>query len=153
MVCAIAQVVSCRLPTATARVRPRVRSCGICGGQSGTGAGFLRVLWILLPIRIPPIAPQSSSSIIWGWYHRPVVAAVENGLSVTPWERKKKCLKMMVAFESLEVWRPSQHQNFWNFSSHFTVKTLLLHYKYKPLLRETIVGCENYTTHASKIAE
>jgi hypothetical protein len=32
----------CRLfSTAAARVRSLVRSCGICGGQSGTGAGFL----------------------------------------------------------------------------------------------------------------
>jgi hypothetical protein len=32
-------------------------SCGICGGQSGTGAGFLRVLRFPLPILIPPTAP------------------------------------------------------------------------------------------------
>jgi hypothetical protein len=32
---------------------------GICGGQSGAGAGFLRVLRFPLPIFIPPIAPQS----------------------------------------------------------------------------------------------
>jgi hypothetical protein len=38
---AIAQVVSRRLPTAGARVRVEVRSCG---GQIGAGAGFLRVL-------------------------------------------------------------------------------------------------------------
>jgi hypothetical protein len=70
---AIIQAVSRRLPTEAARVRARVRLCGICGGQSGTGEGFLRVLWFPLPIRIPPIAPQSSSSssIIWGWYNRP----------------------------------------------------------------------------------
>jgi hypothetical protein len=45
-------------------------SCGICGGQSGTGAGFLQVLRFPLQIRIPQIAPQSSSSssIIWGSY-------------------------------------------------------------------------------------
>jgi hypothetical protein len=43
-------------------------SCGICGRLSGTGAGFLRVLRFPLPIRIPPISPQSSS-IIWGWYN------------------------------------------------------------------------------------
>jgi hypothetical protein len=67
---AIAQAVSGRLPTAAAQVRARVRSCGIYGGQSGTGAGFLRVLPFPLPIRILPFAPQSSS-IIWGWYNRP----------------------------------------------------------------------------------
>jgi hypothetical protein len=50
---AIAQVVSRWLPTAAARIRSQVRSCGICGGQIGTGAGFLRVL----PILIPPTAP------------------------------------------------------------------------------------------------
>jgi hypothetical protein len=36
------------------------------------------------PIFIPSIAPQSPSSIIWGWYNRPVVAAVPSGLSLTP---------------------------------------------------------------------
>jgi hypothetical protein len=40
--CAIAQPVSSRLPTAKAPVRAQVRSCGTCGGQSGTDAGFLR---------------------------------------------------------------------------------------------------------------
>jgi hypothetical protein len=58
-----------RLPTTVAWVR----SCGICG-QSGTGAGFLGVLKFPLPI-IPPTAPHSSS-IIWGWYKRPVVDSV-----------------------------------------------------------------------------
>jgi hypothetical protein len=54
------------------------RSCGICGGQSDTGAGFLRVLRFLLPILIPPTAPHSSS-IIRGWFHRP------NGGRRTKW--------------------------------------------------------------------
>jgi hypothetical protein len=40
---AIAQAVSRWLPTAAARVRARVWSSAICGGQSGAGAGFLRV--------------------------------------------------------------------------------------------------------------
>jgi hypothetical protein len=75
----IAQAVSCRLPTAAVRVRDWVRSCGICGGQSDTEAGFLRIARFPLPIRIPPIAPQSSSSIIRGWYNRP-----NSGLS-TKW--------------------------------------------------------------------
>jgi hypothetical protein len=77
---AIAQAVSRWLPTAAARVW----SCGICGGQSGAGAGFLRVLRFPLPIFIPPIAPQSPSSIIWGLYNRPEMAAVPSGLSPTP---------------------------------------------------------------------
>jgi hypothetical protein len=34
---AIARAISRRLPTAAARVRTHVKSCGICGGQSGTG--------------------------------------------------------------------------------------------------------------------
>jgi hypothetical protein len=59
--CAVAQAVSSRL-------RDQVRSCEICARQSCTGAGFLQVLWISMPI-IPPTAPHSSSSIIRGWYN------------------------------------------------------------------------------------
>jgi hypothetical protein len=36
----MAQAVSRRRLTAEAWVRSRVDSCGICGGQSGTGTGF-----------------------------------------------------------------------------------------------------------------
>jgi hypothetical protein len=54
---AVAQAVSRWLPTAAARVRVRA-ACGVCGEQSGTGVGFLRVLRFPLPI-IPPISPSS----------------------------------------------------------------------------------------------
>jgi hypothetical protein len=77
----IVQAATRCLPTMVARVQAKVRSCGICGGQNGTGACFLQVLWFPLPIFIPSIAPQSPSSIIWGWYNRPIVAAVP---SLTP---------------------------------------------------------------------
>jgi hypothetical protein len=55
---AVAQAVSCWLPTAAAQVRVRT-ACGVCGGQIGTGAGFLCVLRFPLPIIIPPISPSS----------------------------------------------------------------------------------------------
>jgi hypothetical protein len=61
---AIAEAVSRRLPNAAARVRAQVSSCGICGGQSGTWVGSLRVLQFPLPILIPPTATH--------WYNRPI---------------------------------------------------------------------------------
>jgi hypothetical protein len=51
-----------RLPTAAAGVPSQVTSCGVCGGQSGTAAGFLRVLEFLLPILIPLTDSHPSSS-------------------------------------------------------------------------------------------
>jgi hypothetical protein len=54
---AVAQAVSRWLPTSAARVRVRA-ACGVCGGQSGIGAGFLRVLRFPLPI-IPLMSPLS----------------------------------------------------------------------------------------------
>jgi hypothetical protein len=99
---AIAQAVSRWLPTATSRVRARVWSCGIGGGQSGAGAGFLQVLPSPLPIFIPPIAPQSPSSIIWSLNNRPVVAAVPSGLSPTPLIIILLIIKLLVTSSSNE---------------------------------------------------
>jgi hypothetical protein len=63
-----------RLPTATTRVRAQVRSYGICGGQSGTGAGFLRVF------RFPHANSYSNNCsifiIIYQW-----VADLRSGLT------------------------------------------------------------------------
>jgi hypothetical protein len=47
---AVAQVVSPWPPAAAARVGPWVKSCGICGGQSGTRIGFIRVHRFPLPL-------------------------------------------------------------------------------------------------------
>jgi hypothetical protein len=94
---AIAQAVSRRLPTAGTRVRARVKSCGIRGRQSGTGAGFLLVLRFPLPILIPPTAPHTSTSII-----RPgqLVADIPIGLSLIPpqklGEKKSTALRQSV---------------------------------------------------------
>jgi hypothetical protein len=84
---AISHAVSRRLPTAAARVPARVQSCGICSGQSGYGAGFLRVLRFPLPNLIPPIAPQSPSYIIRGWYKWP------NSGRSTEWTQSHPTLK------------------------------------------------------------
>jgi hypothetical protein len=66
---AVAQAVSRWLPTAA--VQNHVRSaCGVWGGQSSTGVGFVRVLRFPWPI-IPPISP-SSIIIIRGWHNRPI---------------------------------------------------------------------------------
>jgi hypothetical protein len=61
----------------------RVRSCGICGGQSLTGAGFLRVR--RLPLPIFHSTNCSTITIIYhvDWYNRPVVATVPSGLNLT----------------------------------------------------------------------
>jgi hypothetical protein len=79
---AIAQAVSRWLPTAAARVRAQVRSCGICGGQSGTGAGFVP------STSVSPANPHSTNwSIII--YHPGLVQKANSGrrtkwLSLTP---------------------------------------------------------------------
>jgi hypothetical protein len=82
-------MVSRRLPTEAVRVRPQVKSCRICAGQSDIEADSLRVFRFPLPIFIPSTLPYSSS-INRGWYKRPVVADVPNGLSLTPPQEIKK---------------------------------------------------------------
>jgi hypothetical protein len=93
---AVAQTVSCRLLTAAARVEAQVGSCGVFGGQRGSGAGFLRLFQFPLPILITPIAPQSSSSIIWGWYNRPISGRRTNWTQshLTSPQETKKAVKL-----------------------------------------------------------
>jgi hypothetical protein len=98
----IAQAVSRRLPTAAVRVRAHVKSCGICGEQSGTEAGFLRVLRFPLPIFIPPIASHSSSSIIRGWYHKPISGRCTKCTLSHPSPKKE------TTFQKVVLWREPQ---------------------------------------------
>jgi hypothetical protein len=88
---AIAQAVSRRLPTAAAQFRSQDRSCEICGGQNGTGAGLFQVLRFSLPILIPPTTPHSSSTIR-GWYNRPNIGRRTKWTQShsTPRNKKKK---------------------------------------------------------------
>jgi hypothetical protein len=53
-------------------VRAQVKSYEICGERIGTVAGFLPVFRVALLILSPPTAPHSPSSIILGWYNRPI---------------------------------------------------------------------------------
>jgi hypothetical protein len=94
--------------SAVARVRARVWSCGICGRQSGAGAGFLRILRFPLSIFIPPIAPQSPSSIIWGLYNRPEVAVVPSGLSPTSLIIKNNNNRPKYQFSIAQYWHKYQ---------------------------------------------
>jgi hypothetical protein len=61
---AMAQVVSHRPLTAEARVRARVNPCGICGGQSVTGAGFSPISLVFPCQYHSTVALQTH--IIWG---------------------------------------------------------------------------------------
>jgi hypothetical protein len=76
-----------------------------CGGQNGTGTGFLRILRFPLPILIPPTDPQSPSSIIRGWHNRPVSGRRTKWTQSHPTQRNLKTQlslkKSMVAHSTL----------------------------------------------------
>jgi hypothetical protein len=107
---AIAQVVSHRLPNVAARVWAWVKSCGVCGGRSGTGAGFLQVFRFPLPILIPLTAPHSSSSVIWDWYSRPNSGWCTKWTQSHPTPRGKKTNML------LNVWQVVCQRDNWEVS-------------------------------------
>jgi hypothetical protein len=74
---AVAQAVTRWFPTAAARVRIRA-ACEVCGGQSGTGAGFLRVLRFPPPVIQPVFLHDHSGTIGL------LVVAVPSGPNWTP---------------------------------------------------------------------
>jgi hypothetical protein len=88
---AIAQEVSRRLPTAASHVLAQVKSCGICGGQSVTGADFLQALRFPLPIVLHTHHHHLPS---WAGTISQIVADVPSGLSLTPPKETKKKKKL-----------------------------------------------------------
>jgi hypothetical protein len=56
------RTIRCRNPKVAGFPPQRIMSCGICGGQSGTGAGFLQVLRFPSSVLIPPAALHSLPS-------------------------------------------------------------------------------------------
>jgi hypothetical protein len=65
-----ASLEGCSLFTTAAYRSSQVRPYEVCDGKSATLTGFIRVFWCLLPILAPPNPPNTS--IIRGWYNRPI---------------------------------------------------------------------------------
>jgi hypothetical protein len=80
---AIAQAVSSRLPTAESRVRAKVRSCGICGGQSGTGVGLSEYFDFPCQFSFHRLLHTHHLSTEAGTIEQ-IMADVPSGLSLTP---------------------------------------------------------------------
>jgi hypothetical protein len=93
---AVAHTGSHRLPTAGSRVRARVKSCNVCGGQSGTGAGFLRVLRFVLPLIHPTNCSTIITIITQGWYSRPINGRSNSGLGSTPAPQINETTRVLV---------------------------------------------------------
>jgi hypothetical protein len=73
---------------AAARVRSQVKSCGICGVQSGTGVGFHRLRRFPLPILVPEMSTMHVSS--WTVAKGQLVTDVPSGHTITsPYETKQ----------------------------------------------------------------
>jgi hypothetical protein len=106
-------MVSCWLPTMVVQVRAQVRPCGICGGQSITGARFHLAFWFPLP----PFhwLPHTHHGISSGaGTVGQIVAYVLNGLSLTS---PKKMQKICYAATNL---------HFYTISSQCTLQNWLL---------------------------
>jgi hypothetical protein len=97
----LAEVVIGWFATMVDRVWSQIKSCGVCGGQSGTGAGFLRVLYFPLPVLIPPNAPYSSIS--QGSYNRPISGWRTKWTQSQPTPRNCVCKPALILYTLLCV--------------------------------------------------
>jgi hypothetical protein len=97
--------VNCRLPTTAVWVQSQFRSCGVCGGLSCTGVGFLQVLQFPQPILIP--LSTQYSSMIGGWCGGPI-----SGLCI-------KWTLSYLASHNITGWYSSNTLDFYSGSTHF----------------------------------
>jgi hypothetical protein len=91
---------SCKQNTVSG-IRAHVTSCGICGGQIGSGGGFFRLLRFPLPIFIPPTALHSSS-ISGANTIGQLVADVPSGLRLIPPQETKTKTKKKLSREGFK---------------------------------------------------
>jgi hypothetical protein len=124
---------------AAAEVQALVMSCGICGGQSGTWAGFLWAFQFPLTI-IPLPAPHSSSSIIRDRYNRPKSGRLTKWTQFHP---HKLCLKLYIKL----------HNNFNNYIYFMFIITSFFHLQVKNkvwALTIRITICQYNDSHSAE---
>jgi hypothetical protein len=134
----IAQAVSRLLPTTATQVRAQVNSRGIYGVQCGTGAGFPRILRFPLPTLIWPTAPHTSS-IIRGWYNRPINGRRTKLTQFHPTPRnlkksKKRTVGSFAGVKAVGMWSwpltpiKCRGQEWWNYTFKRFMTSCLITY-------------------------
>jgi hypothetical protein len=116
-----------RLPTAAARVRVRVRTCGICGGHIGDGPGFLQVPRFPLPSFLQIALHSTSLIIIRGWYSQASSGTSNSELGSTPPQKGRKHKSIHVTFTTRWEACPPVHINSVQLPQEDDVKYLGLH--------------------------
>jgi hypothetical protein len=86
----MAQAVSRRLPTAEARGRAQVKSCGICGGGTGTGQVFSEYFGFPCQFSFNRLLRIHYDLLSGAGTIGQLVADVPSGLSLTPPQQTKK---------------------------------------------------------------
>jgi hypothetical protein len=66
---------------------------GFVGEEVALGHVFSKYFGFPCQFAFHRLLHKSSSSVIWSWYNRPVVAAIPSGLSLTTWERRNNRLE------------------------------------------------------------
>jgi hypothetical protein len=108
---AIAQVVSCWLPTVVAQAQNRSGHVGFVVDKVALGQFLLK--YFGSPANIHS-TNCSTISIIWGWYNRPVVATITSGVSLTPLRIITKKFHMRISCNEAYVKTTNKFKHFWD---------------------------------------